>query len=159
MTVGHWDPETSKRIFRELRLVDDSLPEGFTLEPWKPCDLSSWRGTFPGPIGTPYEGGAFEVNIQLPEAYWVVPPRVTFLTKVWHPNVSSTNGSTCLFTTEWSGALTLPKMLLCAFALLGDVAPDESPHDTVVAAQYVNQREMFERTARDWTRRYAKKNR
>jgi len=48
-------------------------------------------------------------------------------------------------------------MLLCAFALLGDVAPDESPHDTVVAAQYVNQREMFERTARDWTRRYAKK--
>ena len=158
MAVGHWHPETSKRIFRELRLVDDSLPEGFTLEPWKPCDLSSWRGTFPGPIGTPYEGGAFEVNIQLPEVYWVVPPRVTFLTKVWHPNVSSTNGSTCLFTTEWSGALTLPKMLLCAFALLGDVAPpDESPHDTVVAAQYVEKREMFERTARDWTRRYAKK--
>ena len=78
MTVGHWDPETSKRIFRELRLVDDSLPEGFTLEPWKPCDLSSWRGTFPGPIGTPCEGGAFEVNVQLPEMYRVVPPRVTF---------------------------------------------------------------------------------
>ena len=97
------------------------------------------------------------MNIQLPEAYWVVPPRVTFLTKVWHPNVSSTNGSTCLFTTEWSGALTLPKMLLSRVRALGRRRPDESPHDTVVAAQYVNQREMFERTARDWTRRYAKK--
>ncbi len=51
--------------------------------------------------------------------------------------------------------MTLPKMILCAYALLGGVAPYESPHDTVVAAQYVHQREMFERTARDWTRRYA----
>jgi ubiquitin-conjugating enzyme (huntingtin interacting protein 2) len=161
MSVGHWDASTAKRVFRELRRLDDNLPEGFTLEPTKPCDLSSWRGTFPGPVGTPYEAGTFEVEIQLPAGYWQNPPRLTFLTKVWHPNVSSTNGSTCLFTTDWSGAVTLPKMLLCAHALLHDAAPDvedgSAPHDTVVAAQYANRRDMFERTARDWTRRYAKK--
>ena len=157
MSVGHWDPATAKRVFHELRRLDESLPDGFTLEPTKPCDLSSWRGTFPGPVGTPYEEGIFEVDIQIPAEYWMEPPRLTFLTKVWHPNVSSTNGSTCLFTTDWSGAMTLPKMLFCAHALLCDVAPDESPHDTVVAAQYVDRRALFERTAKDWTRRSAKK--
>ena len=158
MSVGHWDPETARRIFRELRHLDESLPTDFTLEPAKPCDLSSWLGTFPGPVDTPYEEGTFEVNIQLPAEYWRVPPRVTFLTKVWNPNVSSTSGSTCLFTTDWSGILTLPKMLLCAHTLLCDGALDDSPpHDTVVAAQYVARREMFECTARDWTRRFAKK--
>lgn len=157
MSVGHWHPETAGRIFRELRRLDDGLPDGFALKPTKPCDLSSWRGTFPGPVGTPYDGGTFEVDIQLPADYCVAPPRLTFLTKVWHPNVSSTNGSTCLFTTDWSGALTLPKMLLCAYVLLCDGVPDESPHDTVVASQYVYRRELFERTAKDWTRRYAKR--
>lgn len=157
MSVGHWDPRTSSKIFRELRGLDESLPDGFTLEPSRPCDLSSWRGTFPGPVGTPYEGGTFEVNIQLPAGFCIAPPRLTFLTKVWHPNVSSTNGSTCLFTTDWSPVVTLPKTLLYAHLLLCEVVPDESPHDTVVAAQYVDHREMFERTAKDWTRRYAKR--
>ncbi len=48
-------------------------------------------------------------------------------------------------------------MLLYAQLLLCE-APDESelPHDTVVAAQYVDCREMFECTARDWTCRYTK---
>lgn len=155
MSVGHWDIGTSERMLNELRHLDKNLPDGFTLKPSKPCDLSSWRGTFPGPVGTPYDGGTFEVNIQIPGCFPWVAPRLTFLTKVWHPNVSSTNGSTCLFTTDWSPALTLPHMLLYAQLLLCE-APDELPHDKVVAAQYVDCREMFECTARDWTCRYTK---
>ena len=157
MAVGHWDARAARRIFKELRTIDACLPEGYTLEPMKPCDLSSWRGTFPGPEGTPYEGGTFEVNIQLPGGYgFAPPPRLTFLTKVWHPNVSSTNGSTCLFTRDWRPVLTLPKMLLCAQALLSYTDPGDS-HDTVVAAQYMDRRDLFERTARDWTNRFANK--
>jgi ubiquitin-conjugating enzyme (huntingtin interacting protein 2) len=42
--------------------------------------------------GTPYEGGKFYVDIIVPENYPFVPPKMKFVTKLWHPNVSSASG-------------------------------------------------------------------
>lgn len=47
-------------------------------------------------MGTPYEGGLFSVDIQLGDSYPFEPPKMVFITKVWHPNVSSANGAICL---------------------------------------------------------------
>ena len=46
-----------------------------------------------GPEESPYEGGVFYVDIQLTDAYPFEPPKMRFMTKVWHPNVSSANGA------------------------------------------------------------------
>ena len=35
-----------------------------------------WKGTLKGPTGTPYEGGVFKIDIQLPADYPFVPPKV-----------------------------------------------------------------------------------
>ncbi len=40
-----------------------------------------------GPEGTPYEGGMFECELYLPEEYPMVPPKVLFRTKIFHPNI------------------------------------------------------------------------
>ena len=40
-----------------------------------------------GPEGTPYEGGIFNVELYLPDEYPMVPPRVLFRTKIFHPNI------------------------------------------------------------------------
>ena len=32
-------------------------------------NIFHWRATLPGPAGSPYEGGVFEVDIRLPETY------------------------------------------------------------------------------------------
>ncbi len=58
-----------------------------------------WRhlvGTITGPEGTPYEGGVFDVDILIPREYPFEPPKMKFITRIWHPNISSQTGAICL---------------------------------------------------------------
>ena|SRR5210317_514292 len=64
-----------------------------------PGDKSGWRhliGTITGPSGTPYENGVFDVDILIDMEYPFAPPKMRFITKIWHPNVSSQTGAICL---------------------------------------------------------------
>ena len=54
------------------------------------------KGTIQGPQGTPYEGGVFEIDIDIPKQYPFEPPKMKFSTKIWHPNISSQTGAICL---------------------------------------------------------------
>jgi len=54
------------------------------------------KGTIQGPTGTPYEGGVFEITIDIPKQYPFEPPKMKFNTKIWHPNISSQTGAICL---------------------------------------------------------------
>lgn len=40
-----------------------------------------------GPKETAYEGGTFELVINVPEQYPLAPPTVRYRTKIFHPNV------------------------------------------------------------------------
>lgn len=40
-----------------------------------------------GPEGTSYEGGMFHAELYLPDEYPMVPPKVLFRTKIFHPNI------------------------------------------------------------------------
>lgn len=40
-----------------------------------------------GPSDTSYEGGVFELSINVPEQYPLVAPAVRYRTKIFHPNV------------------------------------------------------------------------
>lgn len=53
-------------------------------------------GTFPGPEGSPYEKGIFDIDIQIPDGYPFKPLVMKFITKVYHPNISSASGWICL---------------------------------------------------------------
>ena len=56
-----------------------------------------------------------------------------FLTKIWHPNISSDSGAICLdiLKNEWSPALTVRTALISLQALLSAPEPDD-PQDAVV---------------------------
>ncbi|KAI9065964.1 hypothetical protein FKP32DRAFT_1566790 [Trametes sanguinea] len=113
-------------------------------------------GAFDGPEGTPYEGGRFQVDIVIPENYPFQPVKMKFITKVYHPNVSSASGAICLdiLKDAWSPVLTLKSTLISLQSLLCSPEPRD-PQDAEVAKHYMTSRSSFEDTARYWTMVYA----
>lgn len=39
-----------------------------------------------GPEGTPFEGGVFAARLNFPSDYPLSPPKMQFLTEIFHPN-------------------------------------------------------------------------
>jgi len=108
-----------------------------------------------GPEDSPYAGGVFFLNIHFPPDYPFKPPKVSFTTKIYHPNINS-NGSICLdiLKDQWSPALTISKVLLSISSLLTDPNPDD-PLVPEIATIYKSDRDRYNATAREWTGRYA----
>ena len=119
-------------------------------------NYSQLRGEISGPPDTPYEGGHFVLDIKIPETYPFNPPKVRFLTRIWHPNISSVTGAICLdiLKDQWAAAMTLRTVLLSLQALMAAAEPDD-PQDAVVARQYKERPDMFRNTATHWTNKYA----
>ena len=108
-----------------------------------------------GPDDSPYTGGVYFLNIPFPTDYPFKPPKVTFTTRIYHPNINS-NGSICLdiLKDQWSPALTISKVLLSISSLLTDPNPDD-PLVPEIAHIYKGDKPKYEATAREWTRKYA----
>ena len=87
---------TNGRLLKELKEVGKEDSSGVRAKPVTEGNLLHLRGTIQGPEGTPYEGGVFEIDIVIPNQYPFVPPKMKYLTKIWHPNISSQTGAICL---------------------------------------------------------------
>ena len=146
-----------KRIQREYKeLQKDPLPN-CTAEPIVESDLYNWQATLQGPQDSPYEGGIFELSYKFPDDYPTNKPKVTFLTRVYHPNINA-NGSICIdiLKDQWNPALTITKVLLSITSLLTDANPDD-PLELEIAGIYKNDRETYNKNAKEWTQKYAMK--
>ena len=79
-----------RRITKELQDIQaDRDNSGVFAAPVDDSSLSKLIGTIPGPPDTPYHGGTFEIDIQIPDMYPFKSPSMKFKTRIWHPNVSS----------------------------------------------------------------------
>ncbi|WVQ85488.1 hypothetical protein IAT38_007653 [Cryptococcus sp. DSM 104549] len=112
-------------------------------------------GAFPGPPDTPYEGGYYEVDIQIPDTYPFQPVKMKFIT-CSDPNVSSASGAICLdiLKDAWSPVLTLKSTLISLQSLLCEPIPTD-PQDAQVAKHYLTDRKSFNETAKHWAQAYA----
>ena len=145
----------AKRIIRELKDLENDPPGNCCAGPAEDSNLFFWKGHIIGPTDSPYEGGLFELDIQLPPDYPFRPPTVTFTTKIYHPNINAT-GMICLdiLKDQWTPALSIGKVLLSISSLLTDPNPRD-PLMGDIARQYETNRELFNQTAREWTLRHA----
>ena len=110
-----------------------------------------------GPTDSPYEHGVFQLELFLPADYPMGPPKVRFLTKIYHPNVDKL-GRICLdiLKDKWSPALQIRTVLLSIQALLSAPNPDD-PLDNTVAEVWKNNEAEAIRRAREFTESFAMK--
>jgi len=144
-----------KRIQKELQDLQRDPPANCSAGPTDESDLYNWTASIMGPEDSPFQGGIFFLNVQFPTDYPFKPPKLSFTTRIYHPNINS-NGSICLdiLKDQWSPALTISKVLLSISSLLTDANPND-PLVPEIAHIFKNDRPRYENTAREWTRRYA----
>ena len=134
----------------------DMIDAGFKIDITED-NMTKMIGTLPGPPDTPYFGGLYKVEITIPDDYPFAPPEVDFVSKIWHPNVSSMTGAICLdilTPDSWSAAMSLRTVLLSIQALLASPEPND-PLDSVVAGQFMDYHEVYIKTAKHWASVYA----
>lgn len=144
----------SKRIEKELQAFTTDPPCNCSAAP-EGDDIYHWAATIMGPRDSVYEGGIFALSIDFPQNYPFKPPKVKFLTKIYHPNING-SGGICLdiLKGNWSPALTISKVLISICSLLDDPNPDD-PLVTDIADMYTKNRLQYDITAREWTQYYA----
>ena len=144
-----------KRLQRELLEIEKDTPANCSAGLVNQNDLFTWQATIIGPTETPYEGGMFNLKILFPADYPFKPPKITFETRIYHPNINS-NGGICLdiLKDQWSPALSITTVLLSICSLLSDPNPDD-PLAPDIANLYKTNKEEFNRVAREYTVKYA----
>jgi ubiquitin-protein ligase len=85
-------PTMSQRIIKESKRLITTPDPGISATPHHE-NQRYFDVVIAGPASSPYEGGLFKLELFLTEGYPMEPPKVRFLTRLYHPNVSSI----CLF--------------------------------------------------------------
>eukprot|EP00271_Cylindrocystis_brebissonii_P005915 TRINITY_DN18314_c0_g1_i1.p1 TRINITY_DN18314_c0_g1~~TRINITY_DN18314_c0_g1_i1.p1 ORF type:complete len:864 (+),score=94.61 TRINITY_DN18314_c0_g1_i1:442-3033(+) len=117
-----------------------------------------WEVRIEGPPASPYAGGSFLLDLHFPPTYPAKPPKISFRTKIFHPNVFW-NGQICLpllqhLGGDWTPACSIVQVLKAVVDILetpclSTLVPGDA------ARLFTNQRERFEEAAVSWTSLYA----
>ena len=142
------------RITQELKDLQENPVQNCSAGP-KKDDIAHWRATIFGPDDTPYAGGIFELEIEFTKEYPFKPPKIDFVTPIYHCNINK-HGGICLdiLKDQWSPALTIGKVLLSICSLLSEPNPDD-PLVPEIATLLKNNRALHDSEARSHTLQHA----
>uniref|UniRef100_A0A7S2MI25 UBC core domain-containing protein n=1 Tax=Zooxanthella nutricula TaxID=1333877 RepID=A0A7S2MI25_9DINO len=158
-----------RRIKIDWQKMNKSMGEDsiVSAQPIDDSNLWQWEGKLKGPDGSPYAGGVFKVSIRFPGEYPMKPPKVEFLTRVWHPNIadvakvwspmSPKPGEICLDILkdgDWSPVQTIYSVLTSLVSLLAEPNSDD-PLNAAAGHQALEDPEKFKKTAVQYTKDYA----
>jgi len=143
-----------RRIIKETQRLISEPVTGISATPYQD-NFRYFSVAIEGPEETPYENGVFQLELFLPADYPMAPPKVRFLTKIYHPNVDKL-GRICLdiLKDKWSPALQIRTVLLSVQALMSAPNPDD-PLDNNVAELWKNNEPEALKKAREFTKSFA----
>lgn len=163
---------------RSLTVSLTHTPSSFTDLAKNPIDLVSvglvdesnvyeWEIMIMGPDGTPYEGGFFKARLTFPKDFPNMPPTMTFMSEMWHPNVYP-DGKVCIsilhppgedeFNQQesaeerWRPILGVEQILVSVISMLSD-PNDESPANLDAAVMWRNDKSAFKKKVRQVVRK------
>ena len=152
--------ETMKYLKNEYRELQSNpiLSLGCTVGLPDPSNIFHWKISLLGPQDTPYAGGLFFLSVDFQPGYPKVKPEVKFTNKIYHLNVRESDGHICISTlNQWVPNTPMVDVISAIFALFYDQNP-LSPYSGTMALQYKVRRKEFDKTAREWTKKYASAN-
>ncbi len=119
-------------------------------------DFMAWSGTIEGPAGTCYEGGLFELGIAVSTQYPFQFPRLRFVTRIYHPNVSEDDViSSHVLKDVWSPAMRIERLMRLLVEMLAEPDFVRNLNPDIFDVFYTDP-VQFEATAREWVALYAK---
>lgn len=150
-----------KRINKELQTIQLEIDGGENYNILKveliENKLTHWNVLIKGPKDTAYENGIFKLDITFGNSFPFQAPKIKFITKIFHPNVSN-SGDICLdiLKDQWSPALTVSKALLSICALMSDPNAND-PLNADVASVFKKDRKQFESKVREYVESFCEK--
>ena len=145
------DSRMIKRLTKEIENLVKHPVANCSAGPISKDDITKWQATIFGPEGTPYHNGVFKLKITFTKEFPFKPPKIYFVTKIYHCNINS-RGGICLdiLKEAWSPALTIDKVLLSICSLLSEPNPDD-PLVPELARLYKKNRGKYDSNAREYT--------
>ena len=144
-----------KRLQEELNYLNENPSEDYQTGPISDSDCLHWQAVTKGPDNSPYKDWYFFLKIDYPKDYPFHPPKCTFETRIYHPNINSGGFiSLDILTDQWSPSFTINKLLLYISSLLTNPSPDHVV-DCNIFQVYQKDRDRYERNEREWTKKFA----
>merc|ERR1711964_180423 len=151
--IGGLQPATTASLYRYSTLPADLND---TIASFLPEDFHNFEVALRGPVGSPYEGGTFILQIRLPSRYPFSAPKVRLWTPIFHMNVSE-RGNFKLnpdLHDTWSPAITIQNVIERVSAMLAKPDPSEAL-DVRTRQLYESNLGRYNAIARESTRQYA----
>lgn len=143
---------------RELQMLSTEPPPGITC--WQTEDqIDDLRAQILGGSGTPYDGGVFSLEVKIPERYPFEPPKIRFLTPIYHPNIDN-SGRICHDALKlppkgaWKPSLNISTVLTSIQLLMAEPNPDD-PLMADISSEFKYNKHLFMEKARKWTQEHA----
>ncbi|KAM7411831.1 hypothetical protein PAMA_021689 [Pampus argenteus] len=150
--------QRASRLKRELQMLSTEPPPGITC--WQTEErIDDLRAQIVGGTGTPYEGGLFSLEIKVPERYPFEPPKMRFLTPIYHPNIDN-SGRICHDALKlppkgaWKPSLNISTVLTSIQLLMAEPNPDD-PLMADISSEFKYNNQLFMQTAKKWTKEHA----
>ena len=142
-----------RQLMRQIQDLSSNPIEGITLKPVE--QVTEIEAELKGPEDTPYAGGTFLISLSFGESYPEQPPKGTFKTKIFHPNVSE-KGEICVnaLKRDWNSSITVGHILSVIRCLLIEPNP-ESALNEEAGRLLLEEYQEFSKRARLYTNVHA----
>lgn len=119
----------TRLLMRQIRDIVEHPVDCIALLPSR--DLCEVWFELDGPEGTPFSEGRFVIVLHFGEQYPDVPPRGSFRTPIFHPNVAPVTGEICVNTLkkDWHASMGLQHILVVIRCLLVEPNPESALHE------------------------------
>lgn len=143
------ESQSTLLLKKQLAELKKKPVEGFSAGLVNDDDVYKWEVLIIGPPDTPFEGGFFKASLDFPKEYPHRPPKMRFLTEIWHPNIDK-EGNVCISilhepgndkwgyekaSERWLPIHTVESILISVISMLAD-PNDQSPANVDAAKMW-----------------------